>query len=151
MKKPIKELFDLLDSDAEISKETLLSVAATYYSCDATIGAQKTCAELADEDTDPGHPLLVEFVWGNFLSRDSLNPEEFDVAVSRHAKFVTLLESLKISTRYDCCDSYGSCDEDPRIASLELLFFENDDKDGETARFAKATKLYSDEEIAEYA
>ena len=157
--KTVKDLIARLDANdtAEITEESLFAITNTHQFDPPYEKAPRTYAETADGDTDPGFTLLADFLWENYLrSPPPPNSAAFDVAASRHVKLVALLESLKVSTRYDSPDySLGVVSASPRPASLKALMFDaslfDDAFCANALNFAKATKLYSDEEIAEYA
>jgi hypothetical protein len=117
----------------DITKEDLFSIKTKFAHGDnSPIGC--TIAKAVDENTEPGAILLWEFNAVNFHEREFNSIEAYIEAAHNLKYFVKLLERLKISTRYDCFDSFGSQNEDPRIAVVENMIFEADEDAVNTAK-----------------
>lgn len=130
-----QELFDRLNTShnlEDITKEDLFEIETTMSHNDAPAGIP--IKEAANEYTEPGAILLWEFNEFNFHNRSFDNDEDLSQAAFLLSRFVHLLERLNISTKYDCDDSYGSQSENPRIAAIEQMIFEQDDDEIEIAK-----------------
>lgn len=144
----MQDLIQLLDNNTDhlTTAAELFSIPVElHYTSDEDCG--KSCAEIADEQTEPGALLLWEF---NAYNRKHFFSDTQTVGI-RVKKFVELLQRLEISTRYDCFDSYGSQSDDPETAIISQLMFEAESEDILYAKkVAIASELFTEEEFDEY-
>ena len=91
-------------------------------------GPNKTAYDCADTHTQPAAALVWEFNNAIFFKRPETAAAVAQIS-DRLREFVLLLERLKLSTQYDCFDSYGSQDADPRRAVPAQLLFEIPDEE----------------------